>query len=98
MTSLPSMRLTKKQIEAQAGLRLPTEILQLLRDTRIRCNPAVALVHQHFAGRYVLRGEESGGAVNGIGAYCGYVDERGQPQYAPIPFTAPPDSSPLSTY
>lgn len=79
MTLQPSMRLTRKQIEARAGLRLPAEVLQLLKDTRIRCNPAIAIVHQDLAKRYVLRGEESGGAINGIGAYCGYVDERGKP-------------------
>jgi hypothetical protein len=72
-------KLTKKQIEAHAGLRLPAEVLQLLKVTRIHCNPEIALVHQHLAGRFVLRGEESGGAVNGVGAYCGYVDEGSKP-------------------
>jgi hypothetical protein len=72
-------KLTKKQIESHAGLRLPPDVVQLLGTTRIQCNPGISIVHQHLAGRYVLRGQESGGAVHGIGAYCSYVDEVGKP-------------------
>jgi len=71
--------LTKKQIEARAGLRLSAEALQSLQTSRIHCTPDISIVHQPLAGRYVLRAEESGGAVYGIGAYCGYVDETGKP-------------------
>lgn len=71
--------LSKKQIEARAGLRLSAEVLESLKTSRIHCTPDVSIVHQPLAGRYMLRAEESGGAVYGIGAYCGYVDDTGKP-------------------
>jgi hypothetical protein len=70
---------TRKEVEARAGLRLSADILESLRVTRIHCNADLSIVHQHLARRYVIRGEECGGAVPALGAYCGYVDERGQP-------------------
>jgi hypothetical protein len=66
------------QILALRGLRLPTITLKGLQTAGIYCQPAVSIEHQHFAGRYVLRGVESGGAVADLGAYCGFVDEGGQ--------------------
>lgn len=67
------------QILALRGLRLPAITLKGLQSAGIYCQPAVAIEHQHLAGRYVLRGVESGGAVADLGAYCGFVDEDGQP-------------------
>lgn len=67
------------QILALRGLRLPAITLRGLQTAGIYCQPAVSIEHQHFAGRYVLRGVESGGAVADLGAYCGFVDEDGQP-------------------
>jgi len=67
------------QILALRGLRLPAITLKGLQTAGIYCQPAVSIEHQQFAGRYVLRGVESGGAVADLGAYCGFVDEDGQP-------------------
>jgi hypothetical protein len=66
------------QILALRGLRLPTITLKGLQTTGIYCQLAVSIEHQHLAGRYVLRGVESGGAVADLGAYCGFVNEDGQ--------------------
>lgn len=67
------------QILALRGLRLPATTLKGLQTAGIYCQPTVSLEHQHLAGRHVLRGVESGGAVADLGAYCGFVDEDGQP-------------------
>ncbi len=64
-------------MEAKRGLDVPVEVLDSLLSRRIHCKPAISIVLQRLAGRYVLRGEESGGAVDGIGAYCGYVSNEG---------------------
>jgi hypothetical protein len=66
------------QILALRGLRLPAITLKGLQAAGIYCQPAVSIEHQHLAGKYVLRGAESGGAVADLGAYCGFVDEDGQ--------------------
>jgi hypothetical protein len=67
------------QILALRGLRLPAITLKGLQTAGIHCQPAVSIEHQHLARRYVLRGVESGGAVADLGAYCGFVEEDGQP-------------------
>jgi hypothetical protein len=69
----------KKEVEARFGLRLAQDVLDALRDLRIYCNSDISIVHQQFAQRYVLRGEESGGAVSNVGAYSSFVDEAGKP-------------------
>jgi hypothetical protein len=66
-------------ILALRGLRLPAITLKGLGTAGIYCHAAVSLEHQHLAGRYVLRGVESGGAVVDLGSYCGFVGEDGQP-------------------
>jgi hypothetical protein len=76
---LQSQPINHGQILALRGLRLPAITLKGLRTARIYCQPAVSIEYQHLAGRYVLRGVESGGAVADLGAYCGFVDEDGQP-------------------
>lgn len=67
------------QILALRGLRLPAMTLKSLKSAGIYCQPSVSIEHQHLAGRYVLRGVESGGAVAELGAYCSFVDETGHP-------------------
>src|SRR5580765_4017503 len=72
-------KLNHNQILALRGLRLPAMTLKSLKTTGIYCQPSVSIEHQHLAGRYVLRGVESGGAVADLGAYCSFVDENGHP-------------------
>jgi hypothetical protein len=76
---LQSRPINYGQILALRGLRLPAITLKGLQTAGIYCQPAVSIEHQHLAGRYVLRGVESGGAVADLGAYCGFVDEDGHP-------------------
>ena len=77
--SLSSAKLNHSQILALRGLRLPAATLKALKETGIYCQPAVSIEHQHLAGRYVLRGVESGGAVADLGAYCSFVDLDARP-------------------
>src|SRR5437879_6746403 len=65
--------------EARQGLTLPGRALRRLAEVGIFAKPAVSLEHQNLAHRYVVRGTESGGAVEGIGHYatcCGDSGER----------------------
>ena len=74
-----SQSMSHNQILALRGLRLPTATLKSFQATGIYCRPSISVEHQHLAGKYVLRGAESGGAVADLGAYCSFVDEAGQP-------------------
>ena len=71
--------MSHNQILALRGLRLPAMTLKSLKTGGIYCQPSVSIEHQHLAGRYVLRGVESGGAVADLGGYCSFVDETGHP-------------------
>ena len=65
--------------EARQGLTLPGRALRRLAEVGIFAKPAVSLEHQNLAHRYVVRGTESGGAVEWIGHYvtfCGDTGER----------------------
>ncbi len=58
-------------------LTLPPAAVGRLAESGIRCTPDVTLEHQKTAGRYVLRGRESGGAVKEMGRYVSYCAEDG---------------------
>lgn len=77
MKESQSTHLNKEQLLALRGLRLPGVALKRLEAAGIYCEPAVSLCHQPSASRYVLRGAESGGAVEDVGAYCGFVGADG---------------------
>jgi hypothetical protein len=77
--SVQSHPINYTHVLALRGLRLPEITLKGLQTAGIYCQAVVSIEHQHLAGRYVLRGVESGGAVADLGAYCGFVDEDGQP-------------------
>ncbi|HET6843495.1 MAG TPA: hypothetical protein VFK06_17715 [Candidatus Angelobacter sp.] len=79
MTPRENRKAQKKEIEARFGLRLAPDVLAALSKTGIYCNADISIVHQQMARRYVLRGEESGGAVSTIGAYTSFVSEDGKP-------------------
>ncbi len=76
---LQAKAMNQKQILVLRGLRLPAMTLKSLKTAGIYCQPSVSIEHQHLAGKYVLRGVESGGAVADLGAYCSFVEETGQP-------------------
>jgi hypothetical protein len=77
MTAKSHLHLSKRQILALRGIRLPVSALKVLRETGIYCDPSVSIEYQDLARKYVIRGRESGGAVAHIGAYCGFVDMNG---------------------
>ncbi len=65
--------------EALHGLSLPAGVLKALQKRGIYCTPGVTVEHQHLAGRYVLRGVESGGSVSDMGRACAFVAPDGSP-------------------
>jgi hypothetical protein len=79
MTAKSDLHLSKRQILALRGLRLPQSALKMLREIGIHCAPSVSIEYQDLAKNYVIRGRESGGATAHIGAYCGFVDMNGEP-------------------
>ena len=78
MSRATAIRLSQAEVLALRGLRLRAAALKRLRQSGIYCEPAISIEHQHLAGRYVIRGVESGGAVQQIGAYVGYVGLDGE--------------------
>jgi hypothetical protein len=64
---------------ARRGLLLPAETLEQVRKTGIRCRPQLDVVYKQQAKAWKLRGEESGGAVELLGHYVGFVGVDGCP-------------------
>ncbi len=77
MTQLKT--LSRDELLALRGLRLPSVALKGLKRFGIYCQPAISIEFQQATECYVIRGVESGGAVAPIGAYCGFVDKGGSP-------------------
>ena len=67
--------------EARRGLILPRSAVRRLAEVGIFAKAGVSLEHQHLAHRYVIRGIESGGAVEGIGHYVTFCGENGEPLF-----------------
>jgi hypothetical protein len=68
----------RREILARQGLRLPAATLKHLRRASIYCQPTISIEHQHLANKWVLRGLESGGAVEELGAYTSFVSADGR--------------------
>lgn len=64
---------------SQVGLVLSRQELRVLKERGIFVQSAVSLEHQHLAGRYAVRGLESGGAVGDLGRYVTFVQPDGRP-------------------
>jgi|SRR5579875_1852010 len=71
--------MAKKRMETQFGLALPEAARQKLRKAGIFVQTVVTVEHQHLADRYVVRGVESGGAVEGFGHYVTFAAKDGSP-------------------
>ena len=69
----------RKRSFDQVGLRLSRQALRVLKERGVFVQEAVSLEHQHLAKRYVVRGLESGGAVEDLGRYVTFAREDGQP-------------------
>lgn len=72
-------KLKPGQLIALRGLRLPNVTLECLKKSGIRCIPELSIEHQRTSRQYVIRAQESGGAIAELGVYCGYVSETGGP-------------------
>jgi len=75
MTQVKS--LSRDEILALRGLRLPLVALRGMQRAGIYCQPAITIEFHQATLSYAIRGVESGGAVAQIGAYCGFVDRAG---------------------
>ena len=60
-------------------LPLPPVARARLREAGVYCQPRVFREYQTGAGRHVLKGVESGGAVRELGHYVVFCDPEGQP-------------------
>ena len=67
------------QVAGRRGLNLPGRVRSRLRQVGVFARPEVSLEHQHLAHRYVLRGVESGGAIQEIGHYVTFAGDNGEP-------------------
>jgi hypothetical protein len=88
---------TRKAQTTTPRLTLPSTVLAHLAKVGIRCTTDVSLEYQKVAGRYVLRGRESGGAAKlsdpdgsptSLGRYVSFCAEDGQR----LPWFIRPDS------
>ena len=78
----------KQDFLARRGIALARRVLRRLDEVGIFAQPSVSLEHQHLAGRYVVRGIESGGAVKEIGRYVTFCGPDGEP----LPYLHPVDA------
>src|SRR5215472_14547992 len=67
--------MTKDEVVALRGLRLPPAALKALQRSGIYSQPAISIEFQQSSQQYLIRGVESGGAVPQIGAYCGFLND-----------------------
>jgi len=67
------------QAATRRGLSLPRPVRRRLLEVGIFARPEVSLEHQHLAHRYVVRGVESGGAIEEVGHYVSFAGDNGEP-------------------
>lgn len=70
------------------GLTLAPAAREKLRGAGIFVQTLITVEHQHLARRYVVRGIESGGAVEAFGHYVSFAAEDG----SPLPYLCPVES------
>jgi hypothetical protein len=78
----------KQDALTRRGLTLSRGVLRRLKDVGIVAQSSVSLEHQNLAGRYVLRGIESGGAITDLGRYVTFCGPDGEP----LPYLHPIDA------
>jgi hypothetical protein len=71
--------MAKKRGEMYFGLALPEAAREKLRKAGIFVQTILTVEHQNLGHRYVVRGVESGGAVEGFGHYVTFAAEDGSP-------------------
>lgn len=72
-------QVTRAGLLALRGLRLPRVTLDCVKQSGIRCILELSVERQRSSQKYVIRAQESGGAIPEFGMYCGYVSETGSP-------------------
>src|ERR1043166_82630 len=75
----PMKGLSKIEVLALRGLRLPPIALKGLQRAGIYCQPSISIEFQQQAGSCGIPGVESGGAVPELGMCCAFSDVRGGP-------------------
>src|SRR5262245_7740700 len=78
----------KRNNHSPLRLALPSATVKRLAEAAIHCRPEIGLEYQRAAGRYVLRGRESGGATSELGRYVSFCADDGQR----LPWLIRPDS------
>ena len=68
----------KQHSLARRGIILSRKVLRRLDEVGIFAQSSVSLEHQQLAGRYVVRGIESGGAVKNLGRYVTFCGADGE--------------------
>ena len=71
--------MAKPEFTGAMGLPLPRRAVRVLKDRGIFAHALLSVVHQQLAGRYLLRGLESGGSAGDVGRYVTFVGADGQP-------------------
>ena len=79
MTTPNHHGMTREEVIALRGLRLPTAALKTLQRAGIYSPPTISIEFQQGSQLYLIRGTESGGGASRIGAYCGFLDGNGGP-------------------
>ena len=69
----------KSNSDAHRGIILPRRALRRLAEAGIYAQASVSLEYQQIAKRYVVRGVESGGAVETMGRYVTFCGDQGEP-------------------
>src|SRR6266496_4765099 len=70
--------MAKQKFTGVSGLVLPRRAVRVLKERGIFAHPLVSIEHQQLAGRYVIRGLESGGCAGDVGRYVTFAGEEGQ--------------------
>lgn len=78
----------KQNSLTRRGIALSRRTLRRLDEVGIFVQSGVSLEHQRVAGRYVVRGIESGGAVTDVGRYVTFCGPDGEP----LPYLHPIDA------
>ncbi len=68
----------KQKFTGITGLPLPRRAIRVLKDRGIFAHALLSIAHQQLAGRYVIRGLESGGSTGDVGRYVTFTATGGE--------------------
>jgi hypothetical protein len=70
--------MARQKFTGISGLPLSRRAIRILRERGIYAHAPVSIEHQTLAGRYVVRGLESGGSAENVGRYVTFSSGDGQ--------------------